>query len=83
MAADPHATTVTRLISLLTERRRAKGISQEKLAKMAGMSRTGIRHIESGVFQPTLYSLLKISAALRVNLPRFIRKAQKDLDPVG
>ncbi|GEM_PF-1523513 len=77
MASDLHATTVTRLISLLVNERRAQGLSQETLAERAGLSRTGIRHIESGLFKPTLYSLLKVSEALGVDLPRLIRKAQR------
>ncbi|XHR28473.1 MAG: helix-turn-helix transcriptional regulator [Chthoniobacteraceae bacterium] len=77
MASDPHATTVICVITLLRENRVALGLSQEKLAKLAGLSRTGIRHIESGQFKPTLYSLLKIAEALGLDLSRLIRQAQK------
>jgi len=81
VASDPHATTVIRVIALLHEKRVAQGISQEKLAKLAGLSRTGIRHIESGQFKPTLYSLLKIAQALGLDLPYLIRQAQKSPAP--
>ena len=43
---------------------------------MAGMSRTGVRHVESGKFQPTLITLLKIAEALNANLPRLIAGAK-------
>ena len=75
--SDPHATTILRIIALLREERRAQGLSQETLAKMSGLSRTGIRHIESGKFKPTLYSLLKVSEALGLDLVRLIQKAQR------
>jgi DNA-binding XRE family transcriptional regulator len=75
--ADPHATTVLKIIALLREERNSQGLSQETLAKMSGLSRTGIRHIESGKFKPTLYSLLKVSEALGLDLFRLIQKAQK------
>ena len=75
MPFDPHATVVLRVIARLQQERLAQGISQEKLANMAGLSRTGIRHIESGLFKPTLYSLLKIAEALRLDLPGLLREA--------
>ena len=78
MASDPNAAIVLRLIALLREERRAQKISQETLAKMTGLSRTGVRHIESGKFKPTLYSLLKMSEALGLDLWRMMRKVQKD-----
>jgi transcriptional regulator with XRE-family HTH domain len=77
VASDPHAATVLRIIALLREERHVQGLSQENLAKLAGLSRTGIRHIESGKFRPTLYSLLKVSEALKVDLASMIKKAQK------
>ena len=77
LSVDLHAQTVTRVIALLREERQKQGISQETLAKMAEMSRTGIRHVESGQFNPTLYTLLKIATALKVSLPRLIGRAEK------
>jgi transcriptional regulator with XRE-family HTH domain len=76
VASDLHASTVIQVIAFLKKERCAQGLSQEILARKAGLSRTGIRHIESAQFKPTLYSLLKIAEALRLNLPRVIRKIQ-------
>ena len=39
---------------------------------MTGLSRSGIRHLEDGETNPTLYSLLKISKALNVKIGRLI-----------
>ena len=75
MESDPHAEIVNRVIALLREERNKQGISQETLAKKAGLSRTGIRHVESGNFKPTLYTLLKIAEALGISLSRLIQRA--------
>ena len=44
--------------------RKQKGLSQEALAIKASLSRSAIRHIESGVNSPSLLALEKISKAL-------------------
>ena len=49
------------------------------MASLAGLSRTGIRHVESGQFKPTLYTLLKIADAQNLNLPRLLAQAQKSV----
>lgn len=49
------------------------GISQQRLAEMAGISRTGLRHIEGLETNPTLYSLLKISGALNLDLEELLK----------
>jgi transcriptional regulator with XRE-family HTH domain len=74
---DLHAQTEERVISLLREERQKQGMSQKTLALAAGMSRTGIRHVESAKFHPTLYTLLKIATALEIELPRLLRIAQR------
>lgn len=58
----------------LRDTRIEKGISQQRLAEMAGISRTGLRHIESLEKNPTLYSLLKISKALDVALSELLSR---------
>ena len=79
MGVDLHAETVGRVISRLREEREKRGLSQETLARLAGLSRTGIRHVESGNFKPTLYTLLKIADAQNLNLPRLLAQAQKSV----
>ncbi len=79
MGVDLHAETVNRVISILREERLKRGWSQEKLAQSAGLSRTGVRHVESANFRPTLYTLLKIAEAQNLNLSRLIARAQKSV----
>lgn len=52
-------------------------LSQQALADLAGVSRTGIRHMESGNTNPTLYTLLKVAKALELDFSILISNAQK------
>jgi len=45
---------------------------------MAGLSRTGVRHVESGQFRPTLYTLLKLADALDLDFSGLLRKARNE-----
>jgi transcriptional regulator with XRE-family HTH domain len=49
---------------ILQEKRKAKKISQEKLAKLPGFDRTFISLIENGKRSPTFSTILKICSAL-------------------
>jgi transcriptional regulator with XRE-family HTH domain len=51
---------------ILQEERKAKKISQEKLAKLTGLDRTFISLIENGKRSPTFSTILKICSALEV-----------------
>jgi transcriptional regulator with XRE-family HTH domain len=51
---------------LIQQERKAKKISQEKLAKITGLDRTFISLIENGKRSPTLSTILKISSALDI-----------------
>jgi len=51
---------------IIQEERKAKKISQEKLSKLTGLDRTFISLIENGKRNPTLATILKISAALEI-----------------
>ncbi len=72
MPRDKEQEIIDALISRLVETRIRKRISQNRLAELTGLSRSGIRHVESGETSPTLYSLLKIASALNVKLGRLI-----------
>lgn len=52
--------------------RQEKGITQEKLAEMADISRTHMGHIEQGRRQPTLDVVQKIAKALRMKANELI-----------
>ena len=47
--------------------RQKKGISQEELAALSGLSRNAIWKIESGRVSPTIDSLEKIAKALKMD----------------
>jgi len=70
--ADLEKIVVANICKELSEERKRQGISQQRLSESAGISRTGLRHIESLETSPTLYSLLKISGALGVSLRKFL-----------
>lgn len=63
---------------LLRNLREEKGLSQQRLSEMAGISRSGLRHIESIQISPTLYSLLKLSAALEVDLSELLARIENN-----
>jgi transcriptional regulator with XRE-family HTH domain len=52
--------------------REARGLSQAQLAKLAGIPRPTWTNIESGAANPTLAVLLKIAAALHVQLEELL-----------
>lgn len=44
--------------------RQEAGLSQERLAEVAGVHRTYVGHVERGETTPTLYSIVRFAAAL-------------------
>lgn len=61
-------------ISRLAEVRKAKGLSQEKLAKLSGVHRVTIARYESGKCLPNIRTLERLSDALKVNLGELVEK---------
>lgn len=52
----------------LKQLRKERGITQEKLADMTGLSVESISNIERGVFGPKFDNLEKIAAALEIDV---------------
>jgi transcriptional regulator with XRE-family HTH domain len=52
---------------ILQEERKAKKISQEKLAKLTGLDRTFISLIENGKNSPSFSTILKVCEALEID----------------
>jgi transcriptional regulator with XRE-family HTH domain len=69
---DLEQAVVDTVVARLVEKRIKKRISQNRLAELTGLSRSGIRHLEAGETNPTLYTLLKIARVLDVKLGRII-----------
>ena len=57
-----------KLVSHLTEARKAKGLSINKLAWMSGVSPKAIAFIEQGIHSPTLKTFFRLAVALEMNL---------------
>jgi transcriptional regulator with XRE-family HTH domain len=64
---------------MLAAERKRQGLSQQVLADMAGLSRTGLRHMESGNINPTLYTFLKVAGALKIDFPELMLKSQRGI----
>ena len=61
---------------VLRERRLALGLSQEALALEAGVDRTFVSQLERGIRQPTLATLWKLAAVLRVAPSELVRQME-------
>lgn len=57
--------------------REEKGLSQEKLAELAGIHRTYIGDVERGTRNVALVNMTKIAGALRTPLSRIIAEMEK------
>ena len=54
--------------TLIREKRKEKGLSQERLAKLVQVSQTFIAEIESGRKKPSVDVLMRICAVLDISL---------------
>ena len=52
----------------IVELRKAKGLSQSELANTAGLEKSNLSVIENGKSNPQILTLVKLAAALEVNL---------------
>jgi transcriptional regulator with XRE-family HTH domain len=59
---------VSRAGKRLRRGRKARGLSQRELGRRAGISRDAVGRLERGEQQPTLTVLMKLAAALAVDL---------------
>ena len=65
-------TTHKRFIMRLKQLRANRGITQEALAKKAGLSRVYVARLETGKQDPTLTTLTKLAKALKVKVGRLL-----------
>jgi transcriptional regulator with XRE-family HTH domain len=68
MASDP----ASNLGSNVRRLREARGLSQQQIARLAGLPRPTWASLESGVANPTLAILLRAAAALQVSVEELI-----------
>lgn len=57
-----------RILNSYIEMRKKNGITQQQIAEYTGMQRTNIVRIESGKYTPTLEVLIKLAAAVGMDL---------------
>ena len=58
--------------------RKKQNLSQQQLAKLAGMTRASIALIESGTSNPTLEALIKLSSCLKISIDELITPAKAE-----
>lgn len=68
---------------LLSEIRKNKSISQEKLSKITGLDRTFISLIETGKRNPTLTTITKIANGLDIKLTDLFSRFEEKLELKG
>jgi transcriptional regulator with XRE-family HTH domain len=62
---------------ILRSEREKRGLSMNQVAERAGLSQQMISYVEREMRNPTLETLLRIAAAIQIDLPAVIRRAQK------
>lgn len=62
--------------SRLRQLRAARGLSQESLARRAGIDRSFYSKIETGTMSPTVDKLFDVAAALQVHISELFRDPQ-------
>ncbi len=75
--AQPRSAAHLAYGTAIREARTKRGISQERLAQLAGLDRTYYSGVERGERNPSLTNLLRIAAALEVNLSELARSAEQ------
>jgi len=63
----------------IRDRREALGMSQDRLAAAAGLSRTGVSNLECGLYKPHVDTLLRLEAALGLEAGDLLRGVKDDV----
>jgi transcriptional regulator with XRE-family HTH domain len=72
---ENRAAVCKEVVRLLSEARKAKGLSMNQLAKEAGLTQPAISILEASQPNPKLDTLLRLSKALDADLPNILKKA--------
>jgi len=65
-------------VGKLRDLRLKKGLSQNKLAELAGLSRGAVQHIEKGIRNPTLMVCHALANAMNESLAKVLVKVEKE-----
>ncbi len=71
------ANASTYLAKNISELRESKGFTQTQLAKLAGLPRSTLTHLESGAGNPSLSNLMAVASALQVNVEELLTKPRR------
>ena len=72
MSTPAHDPLGDRIGANIRELRSARGLTQQQLAKLAGLPRATWQHLESGAANPTVSVLHKVALALQVSVEELI-----------
>ena len=73
---DPHRAICSHVARLLREERQTRALSLNVLADRAGLSRQMVSYVEQQERNPTIDTLLRLTAAMDVNLEDLIARAR-------
>ena len=62
---------------ILRQEREKQGLSMNRVAERAGLSQQMVSYVEREMRNPTLETLLRIAAALEIDLAQVLQTAQK------
>lgn len=65
------------VVRLLRDERERRGLSKYAVAKQSGLSEQMVGYVERGMRNPSLETVLRIAAALEVDLGEVVKKAYK------
>lgn len=66
----------SRVAQILREERERRGLSMNMVAERSGLSQQMISYVEREMRNPTLETLLRIAAAIDIDLAQVLRQAQ-------
>ena len=67
----------SRVVKILRQEREKRGLSMNAVAERAGLSQQMVSYVEREMRNPTLETLLRISAALEIDFATVMRQAGK------
>lgn len=67
---------------VIIKQRKAKSLSQEKLAELVDIHRTYVSQIERGLKSPTIQVLFKLSIAFNISASKLIEEIESELDVI-
>jgi transcriptional regulator with XRE-family HTH domain len=70
-------TVCSRVAHILRKEREKQGISMNLVAERAGLSQQMVSYVERGMRNPTLETLLRMAAAIQVDLSKVLKQAQR------